>query len=86
MGAGLIVNPIKPSFNRQTREQSVLAPVSVRGCQIHRPTLVVEAVLGVVGLLVPALRHTEPQPRPLVHHGDSQGVQLLFTPLKVRTG
>ena len=81
MGPALVVDPVKPGLHRQAGQQAVLAAVSVRGGEVHCPALVVEALPGVVVLLVPGLGHPHPHTRPLVHHGDGQRVELLFTPL-----
>ena len=81
MGPALVVNPVKPGLHGQAGQQTVLAAVSVRGGEVHCPALVVEALPGVVVLLVPGLGHPDPHTRPLVHHGDGQRVELLFTPL-----
>lgn len=56
----------------------------VGGGDVDRPALVVQGVLGVVPVLVPALRHPQLHPRPHVHHGDGQGVQLVLAPLRDR--
>ena len=81
MGPALVVDPVKPGLHCQAGQQAVLAAVSVRGGEVHCPALVVEALPGVVVLLVPGLGHPDPHTRPLVHHGDGQRVELLFTPL-----
>ena len=82
MGPALVINPVKPGLHGQAGQQAVLAPVPVRGGEVHCPALVVEALPGVVILLVPGLGHPHPHSRPLVHHGDGQRVELLFTPLE----
>ena len=81
MGPALVINPAKPGLHGQAGQQTVLAAVSVRGGQIYRPAFVVETLPGMVVLLVPGLGHSDPHSRPLVHHGDGQRVELLFTPL-----
>ena len=81
MGPALVINPVKPGLHGQAGQQAVLAPVPVRGGEVHCPALVVEALPGVVILLVPGLGHPHPHSRPLVHHGDGQRVELLLTPL-----
>ena len=78
----LIVDPVEAGLHGEAGQQTVLGPVAVRGGKVHRAALVVEAVAGVVVLLVPGLRHTEPHTRPLVHHGDGQSIELLLAALQ----
>ena len=82
MGPALVINPVKPGLHGQAGQQAVLAPVPVRGGEVHCPALVVEALPGVVILLVPGLGDPHSDPRPLVHDGDGERVELLFTPLE----
>ena len=81
MGPALVINPVKPGLHGQAGQQAVLAPVPVRGGEVHCPALVVETLPGVVILLVPGLGDSDPHSGPLVHHRDGQRVELLFTPL-----
>ena len=57
-------------------------PVSVTGGDVQCAALVVERVLGVTVVLVPALGDAHLQSRPLVHHLYRQRVQLVFAALK----
>ena len=82
MAAALVIHPVKPGLHRQAGQQTVLAAVSIRGGDVHRAALVVEALPGVVILLVPGLGDPHSDPRPLVHDGDGERVELLFTPLE----
>lgn len=82
MRSGLVVDPVEAGLDGEAGQEPVLAAVPVRGSEVHGPALVVQGAAGVMVLLVPRLRHAQAQARPLVHHGYSQRVQLLFTPLK----
>ena len=82
MGPGLVVHPVKAGLDREAGQQPVFPPVPVAGGHVHGAALVVEALPGVVILLVPGLGHPEPHARPLIHHRDGQRVELLFTSLQ----
>ena len=55
----LVVHPIKTSLDGEACQQPVLASVPVAGGHVHGPALVVQAVAGVVVLLVPGLRYAK---------------------------
>lgn len=86
MGFGLVINPVESGFHRQPGQSAVLALVSVRGGDVHGPALVVERLLEVVSVLVPALGDPQLHPGPLIHHRDGQRVQLVFTSLRGEIG
>ena len=81
MGFGLVVDPVESGFHRKSGERAVFALVSVRRGDIHCPSLVVERLHGMVSVLIPTLCHAQLYPGPLVHDGDGQRVQLVFTSL-----
>ena len=82
MRPGLVVNPVEAGLDRKAGQEPVLAPVPVTGGHVHGAALVVEALPGVMILLVPGLGHPQPHARPLIHHGDGERVELLFTSLQ----
>lgn len=84
MGFGFVVDPVEPGLHRQPGQGPVLALVPVRGGDVHGPALVVQRLLEVVAVLVPALGDPQFHPGPLVHHGDGQRVQLVFASLRRR--
>lgn len=56
----------------------------VRGGDVDGPPLVVERVLRMVAVLVPALGDPELHAGPHVHHRDGQGVQLVLAALSTK--
>lgn len=78
---GLIIDPVEAGLHRQPGQGAVFALVPVRGGDVHGPALVVQRLLEVVSVLVPALGDPQLHPRPLIHHRDGQRVQLVFTSL-----
>lgn len=78
---GLIIDPVEAGLHRQPGQGAVFALVPVRGGDVHGPALVVQGLLEVVTILVPALCDPQLHPGPLIHHGDGQRVQLVFTSL-----
>lgn len=68
VGFGLIIHPVESGFHRQPGQSAVLALVSVRGGDVHGSALVVQRLLEVVSVLVPALCDPQLHPGPLVHH------------------
>ena len=82
VGLGLVVDPVEPGLHGQARQHGVLVPVPVRRGDVHRPALVVQRLLRVVAVLVPALGDPQPDPGPQVHHRDGQRVQLVFAALQ----
>lgn len=85
VGAALVEDPVEAGLDGEAGQHAVLAAVAVAGRQVHGPALVVQRVVHVRVLLVPALDHPQPHPRPLVHHADRQRVQLLFATLEPTT-
>lgn len=81
MRLGFVVDPVEASLDGQASQHAVLAAVPIRGGDVHRAALVVQRLLGVVAVLVPALRDTQLDARPLVHDGDGQRVQLVLAAL-----
>lgn len=81
---GLVVDPVETSLDREPRQHSVLGAVAVARCHVDGTSLVVQRVRRVLALLVPALGHPQLHPRPLVHHRDRQGVELLLASLQHR--
>ena len=81
MGSRFIVDPVEAGFHGHGGKEAVLRSVSIAGCDIDCPPLVVEAVPCMVRLLVPCLSHTNTHPGPLVHHRDGQCVELLLAAL-----
>ena len=54
----------------------------VWGGDVDSTSLIVQRVLWMVAVLVPALGHPQLHTGPHVHHRDGQGVQLVFTTLE----
>lgn len=84
VGFGFIIDPVESGLHRQPGQGAVLALVSVRRGDVHGPALVVQRLLEVVAVLVPTLGDPQLHPRPLIHHGDRQRVQLVFASLRGR--
>lgn len=78
---GLIIDPVEAGLHRQPGQRAVFALVPIRGGDVHGPALVVQGLLEVVPVLVPALCDPQLHPGPLIHHGDGQRVQLVFASL-----
>lgn len=81
VGLGLVVDPVEAGLNCQSSQHGVLVAVAVRGRDVDRPSLIVERLLRMVAVLVPALCDPEAHPRPQVHHRDGQRVQLVLAAL-----
>lgn len=77
----LVVDPVEAGLDGQAGQHAVLAAVPVRGGDVHGAALIVQGLLGVVAVLVPAFCYPQLHPGPLIHHRDSQGVQLVLAAL-----
>ena len=82
VGFGLVVYPVEARLHGQPRQHAVLGLVAVRGGDVHRTSLVVQGLLRMVAVLVPALCDPQADSRPQVHDGDGQRVQLVLTALE----
>lgn len=78
---GFIVDPVEASFHSQASQHAIFASVPVRCGDVHCSALIVQRLFGMMAILIPALSHTQLHSRPLVHHRDGQGIQLVFAPL-----
>lgn len=81
VGFRFVVDPVEAGLHRQPGQGPVLALVPVRGGDVHGSALVVQRLLKVVAILVPAFSDPQFHPGPLVHHRDGQRVQLVFASL-----
>lgn len=84
--AALVVHPVESRLDRQPGEHAVLAVVAIRCGDVDGPALVVQRVDAVVHVLVPGFGDTQPDARPLVHHGHGQRVEFLLAALCVVEG
>lgn len=67
-------DPIESSLDGQASEHAVFGLVAIGGGNGHRSALVVERLLAVVIVLVPALGDQQPDAGPFVHHRVGQHV------------
>ena len=84
VSSGLVVDPVEAGLDGQPGQESVLCAVPIGGGDVDGATLVVQGLLGVVEVLVPGFGDAESNPRPLVHHGDGERVQLFLATLQSR--
>lgn len=82
VGLGLIIHPVEAGLHCQPRQQSVLIAVAVRRGDVHGAAFVVQRLLRMVPVFVPALGHPQLHAGPLVHHRDGQGVQAVLAALR----
>lgn len=82
VGLGLVIHPVEAGLHCQTCQQSILIAVAVRRGDVHCAALIVQGLLRVVTVFVPALGHPQLHAGPLVHHRDGQGVQAVLATLR----
>lgn len=72
--SALVKDPVEARLDGKARQHAVLGAVAVAGGEVDGAALVVQRVLQVGVLLVPALDDAQAHARPLVHHADRQCV------------
>lgn len=78
----LVVDPIETSFDGEPCQHSVFRAIPIARRHVDGTSLVMQRIRRVFSFLVPALRHPQLHPWPLIHYRDSEGVQLLLAPLQ----
>lgn len=76
--ARLVEDPVKASFDSQSGEHAQLGAVLVVGGDVHGATFVMQRFVVVLISLMPRLGHSQFHSWPLIHHRNSQRVELLF--------
>lgn len=78
----LIVHPIESRLNRQSRQHAIFATIAIGRRDVDRSTFVVQRMLTVGNLLVPALGDAQLNAGPFVHHRNGEHVELFFAALQ----
>lgn len=82
---GLVVNPVEASLHCQPRQHAVFITVTVRGGDIHCSAFIVQRILKVIAVFIPALGDPQLHAWPHDHDRDGQRVQLVLTTLQDQT-